>query len=249
MEFDLSQMKFSKKDLVKNIKIPTELTEELAEFIGILTGDGCISRYINDSRLRYEIRIDGNSLTDIDYYYHIINLIFKITGRKTKSHFRKQFNGIFIHFYDKDLALLLNKSYDFPIGKKGNIGICLNIINDFTKLKYVLRGLFDTDGSLYFTKNNSKIRSYPIIEITSYSSKMLSQLYAILSSRGFTVKTNPHSHSVKLHGKKNLFKWMRYIGTSHPDKTSKFKFWLKFGHCLKLSELNYKERLNILSQE
>lgn len=224
-----------------------KLDKDLYEFYGVLIGDGCISRYHYNSKIHYELRIDGNSLTDIDYYnQHLLKLISNLINKTPRVYFRKKFNGIYVHFRDKEFAFFLKEIFNFPFGKKGNIKIDDNILNDFEKLKYVLRGLFDTDGCIYFTKNNSKIRYYPIIEISSHSFNLINQLKEVLDAKGFTVKISHYKDSVKLHGKKNLLKWMKLIGTNHPDKASKFKFWTKYGYCPRIDELDYKERLEVL---
>jgi hypothetical protein len=226
-----------------------KLDKYMYEFYGILMGDGCISRYTLKYRSNpcYEIRIDGSSFTDVEYYYnHLVNLLSKVAKKVPKPYLRKQCNGICIHFRNKEFALFLNEKFDFPFGKKRNIKIKEEVLLNFDNLKHVIRGLFDTDGSLYFTKNNSEERYYPIIEITTYSSNLLNQLKTALISEGFIVKINHRKDSIKLHGKKNLLKWMEIIGTSHIDKASKFIFWKKYGHCPKIDELPYKERLKIL---
>ncbi|MFH1276310.1 MAG: LAGLIDADG family homing endonuclease [Candidatus Woesearchaeota archaeon] len=221
--------------------------EHLYEFYGILIGDGCISKYIYKSKIHYEIRIDGHAITDYDYYHdYLVNLISNVFDKRPKPGFRKQCLGIYIHFRSEQIASFLTKTFNFPYGKKGEIGIQKEIFEDFNKLKYVLRGLFDTDGCLYFTKNNSKLRSYPIIEISSHSTKLINQLKSALRSIGFIVKTSHYEDSIKLHGRKNLLKWMEIIGTSHPDKASKFEFWKKYGYCPRIDELDYKSRLKIL---
>ena len=221
--------------------------EHLYEFYGILMGDGCISRYYSCNHLHHELRIDGNAITDVDYYYnYVVPLITKITGRVPKPRFRKDCKGMYITFQDKGFALFLHTYLEFPIGKKGNIIIKNEVLQDFEKLKHVLRGLFDTDGCIYFTKNNSEERYYPILEITSYSFDLITQLKSALTLAGFKVKISHYQDSIKLHGKENLFKWMELIGTSHPDKRSKFDFWRKYGYCPKIDELGYKERLDAL---
>ena len=57
-----------------------ELNNDMYEFYGILMGDGCISRYFNQSKQLYEIRIDGSSITDIDYYKYLVNLISSLSN-------------------------------------------------------------------------------------------------------------------------------------------------------------------------
>ncbi len=227
--------------------IKMELNEHLYEFYGILMGDGCISRYRNGQAMCHELRIDGNAVTDKDYYYkHVVPLITQITSREPKPRFRTDCKGIYIKFQHKEFALFLQSTLGFPVGKKGEITIKDFVLQDFNRLKHVLRGLFDTDGCIYFTKNNSDKRYYPILEITSYSFPLITQLKSALEKAGFTVKISHYQDSIKLHGKENLFKWMELIGTSHLDKRSKFDFWRKYGYCPKIDELGYKERLDVL---
>jgi hypothetical protein len=61
-----------------------EVNKELAEFYGILLGDGCISRFIYNKKTIYIIRIDGNSETDKEYYNYIKKLVKNIIDRDIK---------------------------------------------------------------------------------------------------------------------------------------------------------------------
>ncbi len=76
MKLDLSKIKFSNNDTRNNIQIPSRLTPKLAEFIGIMVGDGHVGVYKNFPGGRtfsnYEIRINGN-LKDYDYYSVYVN--------------------------------------------------------------------------------------------------------------------------------------------------------------------------------
>ncbi|GEM_PF-6137817 len=63
---------------------------------------------------------------------------------------RKDSLGLELVFGYKNLIKKLNEEFKFPIGLKNNLSIPENIVHDWEKLKHVIRGLFDTDGSLYF---------------------------------------------------------------------------------------------------
>ncbi len=54
--------------------------------------------------------------------------------------------------------------------------------------------------------------------------------------------------SIKLHGRENLIKFMRLIGSNHPDKISKFDFWKRFGYCPRIDELNFEARVKALNK-
>jgi hypothetical protein len=53
------------------------LSNELCEFYGILIGDGCISRFYSGNKIHHAIRIDGNSLTDYQYYENHLKPLIK----------------------------------------------------------------------------------------------------------------------------------------------------------------------------
>lgn len=201
------------------------LNKDLAEFYGILLGDGCLSKYKNKNSISYAIRIDGNSLTDRNYYIHIQNLIFKIIKRKININYRRDCNGIYVSFLSKPFSEFLNKKLYFPYGKKGEIKISNQLIKNKTLLKQVLMGFFDTDGSLYFTKNNSKIRYYPIIELSTHSKALLYQLKELLDKMNFNAVFSYYKDSVKLHGKGNLERWMKLIGSNNNYKYNRYLKW------------------------
>lgn len=231
-----------------NLKTNYPISEALCEFYGILIGDGCISRYVSQDKTHFEIRIEGNALTDYAYYVkNLRSIILEILGKSPKIYFRKDCNGISVSFHAKDFAIFLNENLGFPFGKKKQISIHNSLLKDQKKMIAIIRGIFDTDGSLYFTKNDYfKKRSYPIIEIVSISRILLEQMSAFLASEGFVVKTGHGGNSIKLHGKKNLKMWMDFIGTSHIDKLSKFLFWQKYGECPTNEELPLNKRLRKL---
>src|SRR3989344_6155096 len=95
--------------------------QHLYEFYGILMGDGCISKYTSSNKVHHEIRIDGNAITDADYYFdYLVPLITRITGRSPKPTFRKDCQGIYVRFNSKEFAGFLRTTLEFPFGKKGN---------------------------------------------------------------------------------------------------------------------------------
>ena len=63
MEFDLSEIKLSCYDIKRGLDLPNKPSEELAEFIGILAGDGYIN--FDPKKYSYIIDIAGNKILDI----------------------------------------------------------------------------------------------------------------------------------------------------------------------------------------
>ena len=207
-----------------------KLNKELAEFYGILLGDGCISKFYSQNRNKEIIRIDGHGTDDLEYYKHIQKIIKTITKRDINVKKRKHKNAIFLTFSNKKFSGFLNSKLGFPYGKKVGMTINQELLKK-ESIKYVLRGLFDTDGSIYFTKNNWKReeRTYPIIELSSHNNNLLNQLLKILRERKFNPILSHYKDSIKLHGKKQVTKWMDEIGSSNPHKKSKYSIWEKHG--------------------
>ncbi len=220
----------------------------LAEFYGILLGDGCICKHKSSTKTLYAIKIDGNSETDKDYYKYLQKLIKKVTNRDVKINKRKVGKCIFITFCHKEFANFLHKELSFPYGKKNILKIPKIFKENKKMINHLLKGFFDTDGCIYFTKNNSKIRKYPIIELSTHNKELLEEFKKILTKKGFNVKISHYKDSVKLHGKKNVIKWMEEIGSNNIDKYSKYIFWKKYGYCPKITELSLKERLKLLNE-
>ena len=117
------------------------------------------------------------------------------------------------------------------------------ILRKKKNINAILRGFFDTDGCIYFTKNNSKLRNYPIIELSTHDSTLLKQFKEILENKNFKIRISHYKDSIKLYGKKNILKWMNEIGSNNLDKYSKFLFWKKYGYCPKINELPLNLRL------
>ena len=121
------------------------------EFIGIMIGDGCVLHY---PRHRiYGIEISGNADEEKDYYQKIAKFIKEKYNLNPKVFVKKskQRKGLKLRVYNKRLAENLiawgisgNKTFTTKIPEE--------LLLDWQKSKFVIRGIFETDGSLYFSK-------------------------------------------------------------------------------------------------
>jgi len=137
----------------------SEKSNKLAEFLGWHIGDGCLS--VNK---RYsEYTLTGDLTEEYDFYKNIIIPAFQdLFG----SFFNKRIelkkyesNGVCgIYLFNKDFVEFLHKSFNLPKGKKIDIKIPKLIKTDRQKISF-LRGLFDTDGSIYYCKSNAKTKN------------------------------------------------------------------------------------------
>jgi intein/homing endonuclease len=169
------------KDELDSITLPAEMTEDLAEFIGVVVGDGHVEsrnrfRYGRWQKV-YEIGITGN-LHEYEYYERhvnplirrLFNVNFTLTKypKRTASEMKK--NSRLIHSY-------LVKNFKIP-SRKNNMPIPQMILSSEVRFqKAFLRGYFDADGCLKF-QNRTNI--YPIISLASASKNLAYQTSKML---------------------------------------------------------------------
>ncbi len=92
MRLDISTIKLSKNDLRFGVRIPTTLTEELAEFMGIMMGDGHLGYYRGilgngKAYVNYQIKIAGNRAeeTYLKYVMFLFCSLFNLNLKYTQD--------------------------------------------------------------------------------------------------------------------------------------------------------------------
>ena len=131
-----------------------------------------------------------------------------------------------IVFSCKNLINLLNKNLNFPIGKKKNLTIEKEIAEEWEKIKYVIRGVFDTDGSLYFDKTPVG-KPYPVLSIHMNAPILLKQIRKKLLEKGFKVQLRKDNTAIFLKGSIQLNKWFKEIKPMNDKHVSKYKKWIE----------------------
>ena len=197
-------------------------------------GDGCITKHKlkGKNHHKYIIIFSGHKFLDKEYHEnYLIPLIKKEFNLKSSIQLGKKEKVRTLKIFSKSLLNELIR-IGFPLGKKGQK---LKIPKKFLKLpwkyqKFIIRGLFDTDGSIYARKDENY--KYPHISITTKSKKLMKQLYILLRKRGYPVwVTKPNNsklaESLVLKGIENTKKWMEDIGSSNHKHIFKYQHWLK----------------------
>jgi len=155
MNFDLSQIEFSKRDLQKSIKIPSALTKELAEIIGLHIGDGHLG-YRKD-KYQYVIQMTGNLKTERGHYDNYISKLWKKVFNIDLKLKEFPYNCYGFQVYSKVIGTFFSRVLGMPIGKKSKIiGIPEIIKNTFKngnnkEMISCIRGIIDTD---FFVNND-----------------------------------------------------------------------------------------------
>ncbi len=123
----------------------------------------------------------------------------------------------------------------FGRGKCEKVKIPETIAKDWNLVKYAIRGIMDTDGTVFVSKKPG-VERYPTMEITTTSQLLAGQLREILLKQSFRVGNIRKSTSklsklpayrVPLYGKENLRKWIKEIGFSNKYKLDRAKSYIQ----------------------
>ena len=234
-----------------------KITPELAEFLGIMVGDGNI--YISKDENRYRLIICGHLKNDYIYLnIYVKRLVDKLFNKPISKWVFRNKNSFAISVNSKGVIKLL-VSLGLKVGKKSQIAtipICvLKSRNKKIKASF-LRGIADTDFSVAFHKGASRIEhTYPIITGATSSKNLAFQIKKLLKE--FKINTNINirrntkgfskvpQYYLYIYGEQNLEKWMKFIGFSNPNHFTKINLWKKFGFYLPNTSI--KERLILLT--
>jgi hypothetical protein len=237
--------------------------DEMCEFLGWYAGDGCIS--INE---RYsEFALTGDNNDEFSFYENVIipkfNRLF--TQYLKKPVVLKKYTTVGvcgIYLFDKTFVKMLQTNFHLQAGKKTKIEVPL-LVQTANEKKHFLRGLCDTDGSIYFCKSNFKTKHEslftifhykPKIKIATISDVLIKQVYDMLCSLGFSPRlSNPVKqkrnefpmYGVVLDTKKDVQKWLEDIGFRSQKHLTKIKIWEDFGFCPPHTTL--RQRIEILN--
>jgi len=129
-------------------------------------------------------------------------------------------------------------------------------MDDRNLLKKFLRGLFDTDGCIYFDKNYSAknpINNVPIILLGSVSKNLIEDVYNSLIRLGLhPVYQKPYKgkrdknifYRVRIYRREDIKFFINKIGFKNPKHYTKWQVFNKLGVCPSFT--NLKQRKNIL---
>jgi DNA-binding transcriptional regulator WhiA len=216
---------------VRNI----HLSAQLCEFIGAIIGDGNVDGSLQkrNGLPNYTISITGDSRLDRDYLsnHHpdLINSTFKV---KSQIYFRKDCNAMILKIYSKMVFCLLIGRFGFKPGNKTySVKIPEEILQSNTSLIFAtIRGIFDTDGTVFFDKRLIYNQPYPRIALQIVSKPLFLQLKEFLQ-KYFSIYTfedkKRKAYRIEIYGAEQLCKWMQLIGFSNKRHLDKVKYYYK----------------------
>ena len=198
------------------IKEPAK-SSELAEFVGILIGDGGISKN--------QVVITQHYIDDKDYCNFIIRLVKKLFGINPSVYHRPQFSINNIVISRVKLVKFLN-SIGLPIGNKINQQIDIPgwIKTNRNYMIACIRGLVDTDGSVFrhsYTVKH-KIYSYKKMSFSSRSKPLISSVYHFLKKSGLSSRITKNNFEIRIEAQKNVKKYFCLIGSHNPKHLNRY---------------------------
>ncbi len=221
----------------------------LFELIGLIIGDGSIWNY--PKHHVYGLEITGNAYEDKEYFEKVSDFIETLIDKRPKIRIKTERLGksLKLVVYSKKFSqYLINDIGITNINKTFTVTIPDKYLN-WRCSRHVIRGIFESDGSLYFSKSRNII-GYPRIEIKTSSLVLARQIKQILAQRNFKPQTrtskSDHTTAIYLSGIVMLEKWYNEIGFGSIKNISKYLFWKKLGYYI--PRISLQDRLEMLGE-
>lgn len=213
-------LKYPKKSHRKAVRIP-HLSAQLAEFVGIMLGDGGINN-------PWQANITMNATADAAYAQHVTRLIAHLFEAEPASRKRKGRNALVISLASTTIVDFL-VSLGLPRGNKLKAGLK---IPDWVLKKRAfriacVRGLMDTDGCLYIHVHQVGKRVYKNIGLcfTSYSPVLVGQVAALFEEFGIMPHISGTGRDIYLYRADAIAKYLKVFGTSNVRIDSVYRKW------------------------
>jgi len=231
----------SKNDKARGIIIPRTISEDLAYLCGIFAGDGSIG--YRRKKSEYCLKVVGNPADEKEFYHQIIGPKFeKVFGIFPRMKYHDSQTTYGFSVYSKTIYLYLVKYIGLPSGAKYS---SLRIPELFLQNKKLtiafIRGVFDTDGCISFKKGRKTYPHYPVINLTSKSSRFIKQIANVLLTLNLKLAVLYNYHQkdsrlikgfttvsrIDISGNTNLNLWIEHVGFFSPKHLAKIE---KFNH-------------------
>jgi hypothetical protein len=211
------QFKFHLDNTPLPINIPSK-SKELAEFVGIVLGDGGISKY--------QLTITLHSKDDKEYGNYVIDLIERLFNVTPSVYYERDCLAFNIVVSRIELIRFCTEKLDLVIGNKirQKIDIPQWIKNNPKFLIACTRGLADTDGTIFTHsyKVNGKNYKYKKFAFTSCSKPLLTSVYKSLIQVGLNPRL-ARDKDVRLDSIVDVKRYFEIIGTHNPKHLKNYQ--------------------------
>lgn len=211
------------KNRVIGVAKPTAtpaISADLAEFVGIVMGDGAITKY--------QVTITLNSKDDREYLFVIVKLIKKLFNVTPGIFYEKKRNAVNIYLSRIKIVEYLTTVLGLKIGHKlkSAIEIPQWIKKNRLYQKAFIRGLIDTDGCIYYEKHRlkNKTYSYPRLNFVNSSPGLINAVFDILNDLNLNPRIRRSGKAVQVENMDDIWHYFKVIGTSNPKHEDR---WLR----------------------
>lgn len=204
---------FAKKPFEK-----PEYSEELAEFVGILLGDGCISQN--------QITITFNAKDENGHLLFVADLVKKLFNIPFGIYRDKKFNVVDLVISRSGLIDFLVQDVGLKRGNKVRQQVDVpNWIKENKKfLTACVRGLIDTDGTVFMHsyKVNNKIYHYKKLAFSNQSKPLIAVVYQFLKDSGLSPRITSDKKDVRLDSISDMKHYFEVVGFHNPRYLNKW---------------------------
>lgn len=213
-------LKYPRKSHRKIVKLPKP-SNELAEFLGIMMGDGGINNL-------WQVTITLNAVKDAQYAIYVSGLCNKLFGILPAVRRRKIGKALVISLASTTVVDFL-VSQGLPRGNKIMNGISIPgwILKKNSYQTACLRGLVDTDGCIYVHKHKVCHYLYKNIGLSfsSSSPELIFYTMTTLEKFGIIAYISGRGTEVNIYQEEYIAKYLKIIGTSNSRIGSVYKKW------------------------
>lgn len=212
--------KFKKRSIFKRkpIKTPEKKNRVLAEFVGIMMGDGGMSKR--------QLFITLHSVDDLPYSFFVARMIKKLFGIKAAIYVRKSSRALDLVVSRTELVDFC-KSLGLKIGDKlkQNLDIPRWIKNDKNLLIACVRGLMDTDGGVinHCYQVKGKHYCYKKLSFSSASPALLKSMYNILKKFNFSPRIDYSNKSVRIENSAQVKKYFEIVKSNNSKNLRRYQ--------------------------
>ena len=199
----------------------------IAEFVGIMLGDGSIGIYkckdVGRTTIMHQLKITVDS-REAEYISYLCSLMSSVFNVNPVVNYKSNENTADIRIFRKKVIEFAISQIGLKLSPKWNNATIPDVYMRADLATYVLRGLFDTDGCVNLTNNNGTV--YPRLELKICPLPMQNQVIDILNRNGFDFKVQNLDKGkirIRLNGKKSLSKWMEIVGSNNPKHIAKMR--------------------------
>lgn len=198
------------------IRVPKR-SAALAEFLGAMMGDGHVGAY--------QATLTTNATTDLAHARHIRRLAQVLFDIRPSLVMRSAANACVVIMSSVELCDFLERQ-GLPRGSKLRIGVRIPpwIPKNPAFSRACIRGLFDTDGSVYLDRHMIKGRSYAHVGLvfTNREPNILRFFSDALEGTGFN-PTQTSRYAVFLRRAKEIDRYFELVGTSNPKHRKRYE--------------------------